>query len=194
MSGHSLSITEAGYLERLRAYKRLFKNWLDIYKLRDGPFVVNLQTQGIQFVLAVKSLQDGIAFPLNSQRNFYSDYIDRYIASKNIALMFDVNECIFRPYHILGRTYIPFNEYISMLEMCIETKVIKGNKPISIPKVVTDKNITIIIMDGKTVINKMYVDKELDIGNLLWLYNEVMKIASRILFRKSNQQNETINQ
>lgn len=190
MSGHSLSITEAGYLERLRAYKKLFKNWLDIYKLRDGPFVANLQTQGIQFVLAVKSLQDGIAFPLNSQRNFYSDYIDRYIASKNIALMFDVNECIFRPYHILGRTYIPFNEYLSMLDMCIETKVIKGSKPISIPKVVTDKNITVIIMDGKTVINKMYVDKELDIGNLLWLYNEVMKIASRILLRKSNQQND----
>ena len=34
MSGHSLSITEADYLERLRAYKKLFNQWPDLYKLK----------------------------------------------------------------------------------------------------------------------------------------------------------------
>lgn len=172
-----LSITEAEYLERLRAYKKLFKNWMEIYNMRSGPFVEILVSQGIQIPLALKSLQEGISFDVNKTKKFYSDYIDRYIASKNIAVVYDVNECIFRPYHILGRTYIPFNEYIEMLDMCIATKRIKGNHPISIPKVITDKNITVIIMDGKKVLNRMYVSKELDIGNLLWLYNKIMIIA-----------------
>ena len=176
MSGHSLSITEADYLERLRAYKKLFNQWPDLYKLKRGPFCQMLLSKGIQIPLAIKSLQDGVSFDVNKSKKFYSDYIDRYIAAKNLAVSYDVTEQIFRPCHILGRAYMPFNEYIEMLDMCIHSKRIKGNKYISIPKVVTDKNLTVIVMDGRKVLNRMYVSKDLDIGNLLWLYSEVIKV------------------